>query len=471
MNRSKPLINAFFLIKKNRFRRKLEMHKKALQLMIDGTTAFYSLILVGYVVISVFMVGDFLEEYNHFFLMVEKEARRNFWLVITAIPIRNVMQSFSRPGIIFSSSEYRLSATMPFAISSVWFLSALEKWLKQFLILTMIGIILFLFTPISAFVIVTYIALIMSMNVLLTIPHWKLYQAKVFVKIGILSLILFINAMIFLLDLPWAVWIVLLCIIVLNILLNRTLFQNINWGHITEVCDFQIWNMTIITKASKVNMKRQRKYSIFQFLGRFKRPFKYKVKGIYPRIWHIYFIKNLKTFLQMVGALLLLLTVFLFLNENIFVILFAVSIYIYTSLLSSFFQDQFNTDIIQALPWNMEAYKRTFPQWPIYGGIVLMVPLIIYGFLYPTGWYPLQLLFYVIVGVMTYEIKIEVASAVLRKNWDAHVIEETVMFISLVLVCLSVVYKAVCLMAFVLLYCFIYKRTKKHWPWNQRALQ
>src|SRR5699024_6076205 len=136
--------------------------------------------------------------------------------------------------------------------------------------------------------------------------------------------------------------------------------------------------MWFISKISKVDMKRQRKYSIFQNLSWRKKPFKYQEKSIHHRLWQIYFGKNIQLIFQIMSALFLLLVVFSFVNGLMFHIILAIAIHIYTSILRSFFMGRFASDIVQTLPWNLLGYKQSFFKWAVFGGLILLIPISVF---------------------------------------------------------------------------------------------
>src|SRR5690625_3652947 len=106
MIESPPLRKAYFLIKKNQIRRKMGIYKKALSVVIDVTIAIYLLLIGGYVFASIFIIGDFINDYYEYFVRIEKFARERYWLFVTILPLRYINLSFSRPGVSFTSAEY-----------------------------------------------------------------------------------------------------------------------------------------------------------------------------------------------------------------------------------------------------------------------------------------------------------------------------------------------------------------------------
>src|SRR5699024_7664734 len=187
-----PLISTYLFMKKNRLRKKGKIYKQAIGVMIDPVIAFYLLLFGGCVIVSFFGLGDFIKAYHDNFIFIEEQAASRFWLILTILPLRYMMQSFSNPGVIFSSSEYQLGM-LPFAKEKIWLVTVIEKWLKQAFLYVVIGSIVVLVTPISSTLVFTYISLLLTMDIIMTIPQWKLFQIRVLPKIGWICIVLIIN--------------------------------------------------------------------------------------------------------------------------------------------------------------------------------------------------------------------------------------------------------------------------------------
>ena len=231
-----PLHQAYQFIRRNRFLRKKKMYQLALHVMVDRTTFFYLLVIGGYVFVSFFMIGDFINDYQEQFMFIEEVASTQFWLFLTILPIRYLNQSFSQPGVIFSSSEYQLSL-LPYSRNKIWFKSVLRKWIKHFLIYIVIGTLIIFITPLSFSLVLRYMFLFICFDVLMTIPQWKLYQQRTFIKIVWLCLMLLTNVIgVFLslyTDIPIVGLLVIGLLIVINIRLQNKLFDHVNWNKVT----------------------------------------------------------------------------------------------------------------------------------------------------------------------------------------------------------------------------------------------
>lgn len=414
-----PLNKAYQLIKRNRFRRKMKMYQLALSVMVDRTTAFYLLLLGGYFFVSLFIVGDFISDYHEQIIMIEEVATSRFWLILTILPLRYLNQSFSKPGVMFSSSEYQLSL-LPYSRGEIWFRSAFEKCVKRALLYVIIGCLIILITPISFSLILKYILLLICFDILMIAPQWKLYQQHIIIKIIWLCLMLVINFTGFLLslytDIPIVGIILIGLLIFINIRLKDRLFKNVNWNKVTEISDFQLWNMWLISKASDVKITRQKKYSMFQKIGIGKKPFIYREENIYHRLWVHYLGKNIGLLMQAIGALFIMLIVFLFMNDFLFYIGLVIAIYVYTTVLAVFFKDNFEADILRVLPWNLSVYKQSFFVWAIIGGIILLIPITTFLGVNLSIWTPFQLLFYCSSFLYIYDVKIGKAIVLLGKK-------------------------------------------------------
>jgi hypothetical protein len=462
MIKKAPLYQAYSLIKRERARRKMKMYKLAFGVMVDRTTAFYLVVLSGYVFVSAFMIGDFTNDYYEQFIMIEELAESKLWLTLTILPLRYLNQSFSKPGVMFSSSEYQLSL-LPYSRGRIWLLSVFEKWLKLVLIYIATGCLIVFITPISSLLVLRYILLIMCFDVLMTAPQWKLYQKNFFIKLMWLCIMIVINFISVLLsvylDVPIVGILLTGFLMMINVLLIARLFKGVSWNKVTEMSDFQLWNMWIISKASDVKITRQKKYSIFQKLGIGKKAFTYQGKKIYNRLWLQYFSKKTLLLLQLIGAIFIMLIVFLFLNGLIFSIGLVIAIYVYTTSLAIFFRDRFETDILSVLPWDLPSYKRSYFKYGIVGGIILLIPVLIFLGVHASIWMPFQFLFYCSSFLYIYHVKINKAIELLAKQPGKSDLNEAIGMLLLVSILFSWKYPMISL-SFIIVVWLLLRRNK-----------
>src|SRR5699024_4711310 len=255
--------------------------------------------------------------------------------------------------------------------------------------------------------ITAYILILFGYDVLFTAPVWKLFQERFYIKLALLAGEAFLSSIVYLLESPFIGLLIPLILIGMHFFLIPTLFHNINWGRVTEVIDFKIWRMFLVSKATQSSYKRNKRHSIFRESKRRKKPFQYTHQSVHHRLWLIYFGKNIGLILQLVGAILLLLSVLAFVSDLYFQIGIAIGIYMYSNISASLYNDRFQSDILRVLPWDLHTYKQTFLKWVLYGAGVLLLPVIIYGVMHWTMWQPVQWVLYGCVFIYMLNVKID----------------------------------------------------------------
>ncbi|SFE29987.1 hypothetical protein SAMN05216238_11262 [Lentibacillus persicus] len=439
MKRSEAHI--YYFIRKSRFRKKKIINKMAMEVMIDKTTAVYLALLGGYVFASLFIFGDVLDSFQEEFLFLEANAQKGFWVILTALPIRYIFKSFRDPGILFSSTEYQLTL-LPYSRGRIWFYVFLEKLVKQFLILTLAASLVILLTPISAPIVVAYLSIFLLYEIVLTVPQWVLFQKGLWIKIGWLLAVLIINGIGILTSSPLIGLAQLLLIIVINhFLLSNSIFNQVQWSKVTEVNDFQIWKMFLISAASKTKFKRQKKFSIFQKSARTRKPFQ-SDKAIHNRLWRVYLAQNAQLIFQVIGAFTLMLTVFIFMNDTIYNIGVAVVIYAYASVAGSFFNDRMRADILEVLPWNLESFKRSYFKWVAAGACLILIPIIVHAIVNFSMWTPMKVVYYACVFLFLYHLNVNKTMTLLARQSRNFQLEDGIGFLFLIAVAFSGTYPA-----------------------------
>lgn len=449
-------LQAFRLIRKNRRKRKIDTYKLALSVVLDKTTAFYLLILVVYGVMGFFIANDFINDYYEQFLLWEEIAKQNIGMLFTILPLGYLFQSFKQPGVILTSSEYQLSL-LPYSLKKIWLLSSLEKWLKQLIIFMIMGGLVIVLTPLSFEVVFSYIAIAIFIHLTMTIPQWKLFGTRWYVKLGWILLLLLVNGINFTFHVPNVSILMPLLLIISNIIMIPKLFDKVEWARITEMSDFQIWSMWFVSKVSEVDFKPPRKLSIFRNLTRRKKPFQYEEKSIHHRLWAIYLRQHIQDLFKIIGALFLLVFVFSWLDEWVFHIVIAVAIIIYFSIARSFFIGRFEADLVQVLPWNLSGFKDSYFKWVIFGALILFIPVGIYFITHASYWLPIQLLYLIITIWYLYHITINRAIMFLNKQLKSKLGFEVIGYILLFGWMFSWKFK------FVLLFCFVIPVISKKW--------
>lgn len=427
MMKKPPTRQALQLVNQQRRRKKAYLYKVALGVLIDKTTAIYLLIIGGYIFVSFFIMNDFIMSHYDIFVQIEEQARKNFWLMVTVIPLRYMMQSFSKPGVFISTSEYRLSL-LPFDRSQIWVITALRGLMKKAIIYLAVGLIVAMLVPISVELILLYVGLFMVVDALMTIPQWKLFQVHFFIKVVFIFFGLFLNALnlffIYLLNSNLIGVALIVSLVFLSMLYFRSVFTNVNWTSVTEANDFAIWNMWIVARASGIKYKKQKKYNLLQKLPFWRKPLRYNERALHRRLWQIYFGKNLDVIFQLFSVLLVMMIVLQFINKTVFFIGIVVMLHIYTTVLTSLFHSHFTSELVQVLPWNLSTFKRTFFPWAFSGIFILFLPTTVYLFWLSGLWMFFQLLFYVWTFIYLFRVKIGKSIVLLSKQKLVTYVEE-----------------------------------------------
>src|SRR5690625_2957921 len=333
MIRKPSLWKAYLFLSKNRFLKKSKLRKMALDLVIDRTTAIYLILFFGYMFAAMFIFGDITEELSPYFKFMERHAEAGFWIILTALPIRYVFKAFREPGVRFSSSEYQLSL-LPYARGKIWLLTLAGKLVKQAFVYGIVTAVAVILTPISGTFILSYIALFFTFDIIMSVPQWKLFQQRIWLKISLLLVFIGVNILgVFLASPVVGVGLAGL-ILISHIYFIPRIFTGIDWSRVTGISDYHVWNMRLIGFASETKMKRQKRFGIFHNSPKRKVPFPSK-KAIYHRMWKVYLFKNYELIFRLVGALLLMLIVVPFIYESALPIGMAITIYAYTSVMST----------------------------------------------------------------------------------------------------------------------------------------
>lgn len=430
-------IKTCLFIRQNRLRKKMRLNIMGLRTLFDVTVSIYSLILVAYLVVAILMTNDFINDSYDFFMTLESGMRHYFWFILMILPFRYVIRSFQDPGIVFSTSEYKLSM-LPYNRKNIWLFACVLKWFKQLAGYLSIGALIFLATPISLAIILRYITVFLGYDILFTLPIWKLFQVRIRIKFAALAGVLLINAIIvFLIGKPIIGLFIPVALAASHICLIPQLFKHINWGRVTEVSDYKIWNMPLVSQATKTSFQKGKRYSIFRQSKRRRSPFAYTYQAIHHRMWFIYLGRNMKHAGQVFATLLLLLSVLAFIGDLYFHIGVAISIYAYINVCTSFFHDRFQSDILRVLPWELPLYKQTFLKWVLYGASVFFIPIVMYGIVNISWWTPVEWALYGSVFLYMYHLKLDKTITLLAKREMTFDMDETIGLVFLALIVAS----------------------------------
>ncbi|SDQ90460.1 hypothetical protein [Virgibacillus salinus] len=459
MSVTKTDLRAYWLIRRGRFAKKKKVYKQVAAVVFDLTTAIYVAALVGYIGMSLFLTGNITEELAPFFTFVEENASKGYLLLLSVLPIRYIVRSFQHPGILFSTSEYQLGL-LPFKREKIWAFIYVEKLLKLLLFFGSLAALLILVTPISSSLIISYLTLFAVYDLVMTVPQWKLFQQRFWMKAGWLLLFILSNLIAVILESELIGLIQLVLIIFAHIVILRRLFMEINWVRVTELSDYYIWNMLVVSQVSQTKFKKKKSYSILQNSTRRKRSFATKF-SIYHRLWQLYLAKNLGVIAQVIGAILLMLVAFQFFEEWIYYIGMAIAIHVYTVLCANLFHNRFQADIVELLPWDLSMYKRTYFKWMAMGGGLLFLPIFSYFIRHWDVWAPFQLVFIISVFLYAYHVNMDKTIILLAKKSGFLQLREGLSLLFIILVAISHMLPVISLTAIGIAWGFIFSTAKQ----------
>src|SRR5690625_1180245 len=173
------MIKQYLFLKRNRLRKKSKIYKQLIVLTFDFTSLFYALLVIGYMIIAILLEVDSTLLLQTKVIQFEAFTIDQFWVIVTALPLIYLIRAFKQPGVIFSTAEYTLTI-LPHTVRQVWVVIAAARWLKALIIFSVLGFVVYVFSPTTLPLILTYIGLLFGMNVLMTIMEEKFFQFPLF---------------------------------------------------------------------------------------------------------------------------------------------------------------------------------------------------------------------------------------------------------------------------------------------------
>lgn len=390
------MIKLFLLLKRGRFQKKSHLYKRVWLMSFDIMILFYAAVFLGYIIWAFVRDGNIAGIISQFTLQMEEISIDYFWVIMTVIPIALLFRTFSRPGIMISSAEY--TATMlTYTKSQIWWMAACARWVKLAIILLFIGAGLFLFSPTSGSVILLYICLLLFINIMMTIVEWRVFQLHFLWKGLILLFGIIINIVSFLTNPMFVAIGMMIVLIIVSTYLLRRVVIGIEWKKVTAACDYYLWNMFIISYMTKQKMKKDRAYTIWQRIPRWRKVFPYKKHTVYQRLWHVYWQRQFTVACKFIGGILVLVSFVPVTNHWLvqiapllgyslapitdwfFLIALALAIHMYTSFAVVIWKDRLTADIVQVLPWDVLMFQRTLRTWVICSSFIFIFPIGLYA--------------------------------------------------------------------------------------------
>lgn len=390
------MIRLFLLLQRGRLQKKKVLYKQVWQMTFDPMMLFYVLALFGYVLWAVYQAGNIGVKIDQFAFQLEAISVDVFWLVMTVIPLGLLFRTFTRPGIVISTAEYRASL-LPYTKRQIWWMAVNFRWLKLMLVLSVVGFLLYIASPTSGQIVLIYIGLLWLINVLMTSIEWRVFQLHLIWKIIIFMMAIGVNVLSFMTNATIVGSIVLVGLFVLNIFLLPRVTEKIAWDKVTAACDYQVWNMPLMTYFTKQKMKKERAYTIWQRMAFWRKAFRYDTRAVYGRLWVIYWQRQIVLVLQFIGTIILLTSFIPLLNiwiidivdqfgltvsplkDWFFFVALAIGMHLYVSMAVVFWRDRLTTDIMQVLPWNLATLQSTFLKWAYPGIVLFLLPMCLFA--------------------------------------------------------------------------------------------
>src|SRR5690606_14192355 len=235
------------------------------------------------------------------------------------------------------------------------------------------------------------------------------------------------------------------------------IFTHIDWQKVVNASDFLVWNMPLISQATKIKIKRDKQLALLYRFKFWKAEFPYQIEHAYHRLWVIYVEKQIGHILQMTLALLLLLAVVSYFRPFYFGMALGLAIFIETSFLMALFKDRLTFDLLSVLPWDMKALRKSFAFVAMLLSFVLLVPASVYAYVYLKQWF----IFYLVLAILTFIILLNVKLDRQFHVWDrSHPYAQNMEVLAYVLVFVvmfSVVFQWGMLLGYVLCAMYFYK--------------
>lgn len=391
----------------NRLRKKLAIYKRVWLVTFDVTMMLYVLAAISYVVVAIILDGNIVSKMRSIVPEGVSFKRSNLLYVVPMLPIFYLLRAFGQPGVLYSSSFFTLTM-LPYDKSDIWLALAIERWAKAFLRFAMLGVLYAVLMGQALSSVIPYFFFIFVLQFLMTWVEWRFFQAPLWKKLIGIVLAIGGGAIAIWWQRPLVVaLLVLFMLVLLAYWCARRLMIHMDWEKVTSAADFKIWQLPFLAQVTKTPIKKDKKRTLWQQFPFWKRPFTLTGKAMYHRIWLLYLQKNSKHILQLLGALMLMISLLGFFRTWLFYLALAIAIHIYTSMLAALFRDQFTTGIVQLLPWQLESYRDTFRKWSWLLSVPLLIPTVSYVVTNLSGWHLLLLFVALSLFLVTMEIRLE----------------------------------------------------------------
>src|SRR5699024_9294419 len=257
-----------------------------------------------------------------------------------------------------------------------WFILLGERLLSALIKYSLVGLIIVILTPISLEAMIYLVGYLLIINGLSTVIEWKMFNLHVVKKI----LLIFVGWCVIIglnfLPIKIALTALIILLIGINYPLYKRLYKDVNYEAVVIAGNFKTWNIPFVSYMSKTKTVKKERQTILTRVTFFKKPLNYQTNSVNKRMLYLYLESHLKSVLQLLGVLMLLITVAYFKIPEYDYFIIGLSIIIYSSVSNAFFKGFWHTKLIEILPARINDYKTIY----IKGILLLNTPIIlIYG--------------------------------------------------------------------------------------------
>lgn len=445
------MIRTYIFVKGKRIRKKISLYKLFLSTTLDKTSLFYIAILFSYSLFAFYRIGEVPDFIKQIFGFIDNVFAHPEWLLIPLLllPLYFIFQSFSRPGVLFSSAEFLL-AILPFKRQRLWLLTFLEKLLKSLFIILVVATIIFIVTTVSTGKLSVLVLIVLLIVASMTVVQWKLYQLHVGWRLMIFLVTSSFASIVVFSQHVMAILLYGLYLGGLLVFSLRRLFTRVDWPRVIAASDFDIWNMQLMSLATKIKFQKDAQPSLWYRLKDWKKEFPYEKTFPYNRLWYIYGEKQISIILRVTGAQFLLLMVVSYFKQLYFLLIIIVVIHVQTTFLVSLFRERLYTGLVNVLPWDIEEFRNTFIHWANLVSLVLLIPTGFYTVFYFDKWFIAYVVYVMAMFYYMLHIKLQkYIDELTKKDFHPHLLEG-VGYVLLIIFGLSAWYPLLLVVGFVI---------------------
>lgn len=363
-------------VRKERWRKKKNLYQQSFHLVFDKTTLVYTTV---FFVIFLIMLNDWLQRFFPIMGAWQQVIMAKLWILPFALTLKAVVQSFTTPGILFTSAELKLSQ-LPHSKNIILLYIVIDKLILQAIFLLAVGGVIAPITPFPVTLILQVICIYFLMALLTILIQWKLFSMSKWLKILLVSgLLITVTAIRFIaVSFNSYGWLLSVSIIVLTLFITIYLLPKVtnavDWMKVVDVNNYKVWNMRWISQVTNVKILPPRKYGFVQTYLRSRRATKRydRIESLYHRLWKSHFQVSFSYIWKVAAACVALIVVIpLKLNWMIFIGV-PVGLFIYVQVLCGIFREHFSVEpLVTVIPIDERGWISTFKVW----AFVALIPI------------------------------------------------------------------------------------------------